>query len=138
MLFDEMNALAKGSGNPEIIYGASGDLNYWLGNPREYFYGLDYDVNEHLNEAWFACGTATIREGSNVNYYCDVNYRDNAYQGFGVDGFGLRPVIIVNKEDAEKAQLYSLAEKVNVGDYVAYNATNDYSYTSEKGTKALS
>ena len=29
---------------------------------------------------------------------------------------------------------YSLASQVNIGDYVAYNTTNNYSYTSPKGT----
>ncbi|MBP3255165.1 MAG: hypothetical protein J6M60_01555 [Clostridia bacterium] len=40
----------------------------------------------------------------------------------------------IEKTENKSYATYSLATKVNVGDYVAYDATNNYSYESVKGT----
>ena len=41
---------------------------------------------------------------------------------------------IEEDNDGNNEELKLLAEQIEIGDYVAYNATNNYSYTSPKGT----
>lgn len=119
----------------------SSDNSFWLSSraviPYDtYSYFRIEDItakNEHM------IGTAAMCDTQNSGRYIDENPNS------------LRPVITLdedvildpsdNKNGSSADSAYkiklgmsTLAKKVEIGDYVAYDATNNYSYTSPKGT----
>ena len=119
----------------------SSDNSFWLSSraviPYDtYSYFRIEDItakNEHM------IGTVAMCDTQNSGRYIDENPNS------------LRPVITLdedvildpsdNKNGSSADSAYkiklgmsTLAKKVEIGDYVAYDATNNYSYTSPKGT----